>query len=328
MLSRHFVSGLGAAAMLTALSSQTPARAAEPESEATVHEAAKHFERGVALYGETDYRSALVEFKRAGALSPNAAVFYNIAETEYQLHDYASALKTFERYLLVAGPTENHRQEVEGNLKTLRSRIGRLTVATVPTGADIAVDDQPAGRTPLDQPLTVNPGHLKIVASISGRAAATRYVEVAAEDNAAVTIDLSETSTPVEEPVVRASISASTAPSTPEVATPPGHSVLRPAGWVVAGTAAAGAVVFGLLARREAKDLKDARDTFGVSPSRLQDLGDRTTSYAIIADALAATAVVVGLITFFSSSGSGSQPETNSSRIGIGPGSVRFQTAF
>jgi len=59
-----------------------------------VREAGKHFQRGVTLYNETDYRAALVEFRRAYDLAPNAAVLYNIGETEYQLRDYASALIT------------------------------------------------------------------------------------------------------------------------------------------------------------------------------------------------------------------------------------------
>ena len=327
MLGRQFVSGLGAAAMLCALSAQTPsAVAAEPESEATLHEASKHFERGVALYGETDYRSALVEFKRAGALSPNPAVFYNIAETEYQLHDYASAVKTFERYLVVAGPVEIHRQEVEANLKVLRSRVGRLSITTVPPDADITVDDQPAGRTPLDQPLDVNPGHLKIAASVRGRVVATRYVDVAAEDNAAVTLDLTGTEEPVAETALRKPATADIA-QTMEAPTPRRHFSLRPAGWVVAGTAAAGAIVFGLLALNEHNDLKTARNTYGVSKSHLQDLGDRTLTFGIVADALTATAIVVGLITFFSGTGYESGSET-SPRVGVGPGSVSFKTAF
>ena len=43
------------------------ARAADPN----LREADKHFQHGVSLYVEADYRAALVEFTRAYALAPN-----------------------------------------------------------------------------------------------------------------------------------------------------------------------------------------------------------------------------------------------------------------
>ena len=83
------------------------------------HEAGKHFQRAVALYGEADYRAALVEFRRAYALSPNAAVLYNVGEAEYQLQDYAGALQTFEHYLTESSPSDAHHAEVESNVNVL-----------------------------------------------------------------------------------------------------------------------------------------------------------------------------------------------------------------
>ena len=101
---------------------------------------------GVTLYGETDYRGALVEFKRAYELAPNAAVLYNIGETEFQLRDYAGALTTFERYLADAQPSDSHRTEVEANVRELKARVGRLTITTVPRGADVSIDDRALGK--------------------------------------------------------------------------------------------------------------------------------------------------------------------------------------
>jgi tetratricopeptide (TPR) repeat protein len=109
-----------------------------------------HFDRGVTLYGETDYPGALVEFKRAYALSPNSAVLYNIGEAQYQIQDYASALVTFTRYLVEVPPGGPHRGEVENNVEVLRTRVGHLTIVTVAPGADVSVDDRPAGKTPFD----------------------------------------------------------------------------------------------------------------------------------------------------------------------------------
>ena len=64
---------------------------AEDGALASQHDAAKHFERAVVLYGESDYQGALVEFKRAYAIAPNPTVLYNIGEAQFQLQDYAGA---------------------------------------------------------------------------------------------------------------------------------------------------------------------------------------------------------------------------------------------
>src|SRR5579864_8475531 len=141
---RAWVRTLGVAFVVSAaVAVDRPASAQDAES--ATRDAAKHFQRGVSLYGEADYRAALVEFRRAYALVPNAAVLYNVGETEYQLQDYAGALTTFKRYLAETSPTESHRSEVESNVDVLRSRVGRLSIQTVPSGADISVDDQPIG---------------------------------------------------------------------------------------------------------------------------------------------------------------------------------------
>src|SRR5205823_3457182 len=58
---------------------------ARAESETAAKEASRHFQRGVDLDNEGDYRGALVEFKKAYALLPRASVLYDIGQTEYQL---------------------------------------------------------------------------------------------------------------------------------------------------------------------------------------------------------------------------------------------------
>ena len=93
-------------------------------------EASKHFQRGVALYGEADYRAALVEFRKAYEIAPNATVLYNIGQTYYQLQNYAAALTTLERYLNEAGAQAAHRSEVETTLEILQSRVVRVSITS------------------------------------------------------------------------------------------------------------------------------------------------------------------------------------------------------
>ncbi len=324
---RRLTGMLFAAALATA--TVVVGEAAAQEAESPAREAGKHFQRAVALYGEADYRSALVEFKRAYALAPNTAVLYNVGEAEFQLQDYASALTTFRHFLAEAGPADGHRAEVENDVEVLRSRVGHVNVTTVPAGADIAVDDVPVGKTPLEDSVLVSIGHRKVVATMGGRQPVTRYVDVAADDNVAVTLPLgSEDGAATGRRPSR--------DAEPSDAPPPSHagSGLRIAGWVATGVFASGAVAFGILAEKAGSDLKDARNTYPTTAAALDHDASVATTYSILADSLAAAAIVVGGITLYStisSPSSANAPKHGSSggaRVMLGPTSARVEMAF
>jgi tetratricopeptide (TPR) repeat protein len=295
------------------------ARAAQ-DGENPIREAAKHFQRGVALYSEADYSAALVEFQRAYALAPNAAVLYNVGETEFQLRDYASALSTFERYLSEANAGDPHRTEVESNVRTLRARVGHLAIVTIPAGADVTIDDRPVGRTPIDRSLLVAVGHLKVTATVGGRSPITRYVDVAAEDNVSVTLELpaaggDSASGPVERL------------SQEQTASPRGSSTLRTVGWIATGMLAAGAIALEVMARKEANDLENARNAYPTTVDTLNHHAHLTTTYSIVADSLAAAAIVVGGLTLYTTLAS-SHADAGVTRVSVGLTSVRLEMTF
>jgi PEGA domain len=302
--------------------------AAAQDTEASGNDAGRHFRRGVDLYTEADYAGALVEFKRAYALAPSAAALYNVGEAQYQLQDYASALKTFRRFLTEFGPSESHHAEVERDVDVLRLRVGHVTITTVPNGAEVSVDDQPVGKTPLGEPVLVSVGRRKVIASIPGRPAVTRYLEVAAGDDLEVTLPIAA---PVEAPV------SAPPPGHAEPAGAPSHpwdaSRLKVVGWVATGTLAAGAAVFGVLALNEARELKDARNTFPGSSTTLNHDANLTTTYSVLADSLTAAAIVVGGLSLYwtlssSSSASHSRGSLPPPRVIFGLGSARLDMSF
>jgi hypothetical protein len=300
-----------------------PGAWAEEPASAT-HEAARHFDRAVALHREADYQGALVEFKRAYALAPNPTVLYNVGETQYQLQDYAGALATLARYLDEAPPGAAHRPEVEASLEVLRARVGHLTVVTVPPGADVSVDDVPAGRTPLAQGLLASVGRRKVTASVAGRPPVTRYVEVAADDSVTVTVELP----------AGGAASAPGAPSRDRAADGPAGSgttaTLRTVGWITTGMLAAGAIGTGALALKESADLKSARNTFPVPAESLQAYSDRARTYSILADSLGVAAVVAGgvmLLSTLGSMGEGPRPG-RTGRLRPGLASLDLEVTF
>jgi hypothetical protein len=322
---------VAAAALSLAMCSLVCATPAFAQDDPGGTEAGRHFRRGVDLYGEADYAGALVEFKRAYALAPSSAALYNVGEAEFQMQDYASALKTFRRFLSEFGPGEGHRAEVERSLDVLRTRVGHIAVTTVPAGADISVDDQPEGKTPLGESVLVSVGRRKVVASLSGRAPVTRYVEVAAGDELEVTLPFAA---PTEGAPTTGLAGPSSASSPAPPPSPPWDMTrVRTVGWIATGTLAAGAAVLGILAVTEAHDLKDARSQFPVTNATLNHDSNLTLTYSVLADSLTAAAIIVGGLSLYWTLGStgsasparGSAPTTS---LAIGPAAARLDVTF
>jgi hypothetical protein len=251
-------------------------------------EASKHFQRGVTLYGEADYRAALVEFRKAYEIAPNATVLYNIGQTYYQLQNYAAALTTLERYLSEAGSSASHRSEVEQTLDTLQSRVGKISITANISPCEISVDDEHTARTPLREPLLVSIGRRKVTAACEGRPAESKFVDIAAGDTAPVQFSFAEASTAI------------TSSRTPV------DSGGKPANWagrmwIATGVLGATALASGVYAFKLSRDLKSAREANPVLPenqaARAADLDQRSsdvTRYSLIADIVGVTALVAG----------------------------------
>jgi hypothetical protein len=261
-----------------------PAVRADPPVNSSVKEAGKHFQRGVALYNEADYRAALVEFRRAYEIAPNAAVLYNIGQAYYQLQDYAAALSALDRYLTESGETAPHRSEVEQTIETLQARVGKVAVTTNVADCEVTIDDELVGKTPFSEPILVSIGRRKVTAMRQGRPSETRFVDVAAGDTVKLTLALGDP------------IAMTPLPPRSTGATPEGNGLVT-AGWITTGVLGAGAITAGALAFLASSDLKDARDTFPVSHDDLTSKAARVSRLSAIADIAAIAAVVTGGLT-------------------------------
>jgi tetratricopeptide (TPR) repeat protein len=279
-------------------------------------EASKHFQRGVALYGEADYRAALVEFRKAYEIAPNATVLYNIGQTYYQLQNYAAALTTLERYLNEAGAQAAHRSEVETTLEILQSRVGRISVTSNVPGCEVTIDDEHVSRTPLREPVLVSIGHRKVSADCDGHPAETRYVDVAAGDIAPVQFTLSETTIPVD------------GTRQPDKVSKPANWAYRL--WVSTVVLGAGALITGGIAFKESRDLKSLRDQKPVEPedraARARDLDNKSklvSRLSLAADVLAAATLVTGGIALKLT-----LSKTTEVRVSLAPGGLQVAGTF
>jgi hypothetical protein len=277
----------------------TPAAA---PSESSVKEAGKHFTRGVSLFGEADYRAALVEFRRAYEIAPNAAVLYNLGQTYYQLQNYAAALAALERYLNESPATASHRHEVEQTIEILRSRVGRVEVKTNVGDAEITVDDELVGKTPLQQPLVVSIGRRKITAMRPGHTPDTRFIDVAAGENTKVDLTLPDADADAAAPHRRDWVTI---------------------GWITTGVLAVGALTSGTIAIIESHELSNTKGTVGDSSTRstLDRQASRVSTFSAIADIAGAAAIIAGGITLTLR---WSEKRTQEVHVAVTPNSVIF----
>jgi hypothetical protein len=301
-----------------------------PQSEAPTGEAGRHSRRGAELYGEANYAAALVEFKRAYALGPTAASLYNVGETQFQLQDFAGALKTFRRFLADFGPNESRRAAVARAVEQLRTHVGHLSVTTVPPGADVVIDDETVGKTPLPEPLLVSVGRRKVVASMPGRAAVTEYVDMAAEDHVSISLQLSGAAAKGPPPPKESPSWPAAAPPL-ETAGGNGATALRTAGWITAGSLAAGAITFGALALGSSQALANARNTFPAMSSVLNHDASRTATFSILADSFAAAALIAGAASLYwtlTPAVDHAAALSPQARVTLSPASARFEMTF
>lgn len=249
-------------------------------------EAGKRFSAGVALYNEADYRAALVEFKRAYDIAPSPTVLYNIGQTHYQLQNYAAAYVTLSRYLTESGAGAQHATEVNQTIQLLQARIGKIDISTDIAGAEITIDDDVVGKTPLSAPVLVSVGRRRITVTAPGKSPQSRIIDVAAGDTVRQEIVLQD---PVKPTPVQL-------PPTPVIKrqSDGGGSEIVVTAWVATGALAAGTITMGLLAWRASNRLEDLRGTYPVTREALANQADKVQLYSNIADGFGVATVVVG----------------------------------
>ncbi|HSY22991.1 MAG TPA: PEGA domain-containing protein [Polyangiaceae bacterium] len=318
-------------AMALALFAASPRYAVA--ASATSQEAARHFDQGVKLYEEGDWRGALVEFERAYATLPNYRVLYDIGQSRFQLQEYAGALDALQKYLAEGGseiPAER-REKVTATIEDLNMRVAHLHITANVEGAEVAVDDVAVGTTPLPEPITVSVGRRRISLTPQGRAPVVRFVDVAGQDTVEVPLN------------VEAAPEPKTLPATPAVAlatVPPVPASRRstvPA-WIGFGVGAAGAFVgtyFGIMAVDDKHDL-DRQCTNKVCPEGSQSLIDDSNRNALVSTigVVAGAAGVAFGITWLAyahsdpGSGERSASSRQALRLYIGPGSAGAAGSF
>jgi tetratricopeptide (TPR) repeat protein len=284
---------------------------ADPPANSLAKDAGLHFQRGVALFNEADYRAALVEFRRAYDIAPKTAVLYNIGQTYYQLQNYAAALIMLQRYVTESPASAPHASEVQQTIDILRTRVGSLAITTNVPGCEISVDDELVGKTPLTEPVLVSIGRRKVVVTHDGRSDEVRQVDVAAGDTVTLSIVLADPNGRVSAPV--------------PTAAPERGADWVTRGWIATGVLGAGWITTGILAYTASRDLQAARRKFPASASDLNSAATRVTRFSVAADVLGIATAITGGITLKLTL---SQTRTHEAHIALAPNGIQFAGSF
>ncbi|WP_437279376.1 PEGA domain-containing protein [Sorangium sp. So ce375] len=303
---------------------------AQPAGAGRTEEADARFRRGVELYNEVDYGAALTEFRRAYELAPAYQVLYNIAGTCFQLKDYACALRAFEKYLADGGAQipGGRRADVERDIAVLRSRVATVEISTSEPGVEISVDDVPAGKTPLPEPLLMSAGRRRIVAEAPGRPAVMRVVDVAGGDHVQLKIELPEARAPQ-------GTGRAPAPGAPVGRAPRQQRSVPVLPWLATGALAVGAATTGVLALGASGDLGAALDRYPGDARAIERARTKTAALALTADLLAGAAVLVGGVSLYLTvaggdpeRGDGERASSPSVGLKIAPASLQLAGSF
>ncbi len=252
-------------------------------------QAGQHFARGVELYKEDDYAGALVEFQRAYDVDPKYQVLYNIAESHYQLQDYASALSTFQRYLEEGGNriAPRRRKDVETSLETLTRRVATLTITSSEPGATVTIDDVGVGKTPVEG-LMVSAGRRRVTATLPDRPPATKIVDLVGGDRQALNLDIPRVPGPI---VIREP--AQTPAQQPPSIVPP---VVM---WSVTGALVVGAVITGIVALGASSDLEAELARFPGDADALASAKSSAFGLGLATDILLGTSVAAAAVSTY-----------------------------
>lgn len=155
----------------------------EPRVAWSADDAEAHIKRGLEMRRQRRDAEALAEFKIAHGLSASPRALAQIALAELALSRWLEA----ERDLLAAMDAkgdawiEERRQVLEESLRESQRHLGRLEVVTTAPGASMAVDGGESVPLPLDAPLRVQAGHVRVVVRAPGYASQTFELEVAGD---------------------------------------------------------------------------------------------------------------------------------------------------
>jgi len=147
--------------------------------------------RGVDAFRNGNYEEARLAFAECYQLMPKSDVLRNLSISELQSGHYVSAARHLTQLLAAPGDLpEKVREEATSRLAQAQAQIGQLAITVDIAGAEIRIDDQAIGNSPLEGNWYIEPGQHQVTVSKPGYPADERQVFALAGVSIPVTVGL------------------------------------------------------------------------------------------------------------------------------------------
>ena len=156
-----------------------PAAVAQPTGGDAKTRASALTRDGARAYQANDFASALLRFQEAYAVFPSPRLLFNLGQCYGRVGRYVEATESFKRFLATAGNAPaSARAEAERSLEQMRDKVAHLEVAANVAAAEVWIDGQSRGLTPLPRPVLVAVGAHQVLVQKAGAEPFQRRLEV------------------------------------------------------------------------------------------------------------------------------------------------------
>jgi hypothetical protein len=133
--------------------------------------------RGVDAFRAGNYEEARRAFAECYQLMPKSDVLRNLSISEIQSGHYVSAARHLKQLLAAPGDLpSNVREEANNRLAQAEAQIGQLDIGVDVSGAEITIDGNVVGRSPLESNWYIEPGQHEVTISKAGYPVESRQV--------------------------------------------------------------------------------------------------------------------------------------------------------
>jgi len=169
-----------------------PPAGPKPLAESLTDDAKAAYDSGRLLYGDGDYAGARVKFQAAYDTSQDPRLLWNMAACEKGMRHYAKVVELVRTYLASGSAviSADDRKDASELLNAIESFTVGLTLTVNEAGAEVSIDGEPVGTSPLPGPITVDIGTRQIMLTKPGFTPFSRTVPVGGSKDAALSVQL------------------------------------------------------------------------------------------------------------------------------------------
>ncbi|HEX8795237.1 MAG TPA: PEGA domain-containing protein, partial [Polyangiaceae bacterium] len=153
-------------------------------------DAKRDYDAGRLLFEDGDYPTALLKYRAAYDATHDVRLLWDVAVCQKNLRHYAKALATLARYAAEGGDvlSAQDKKDAADLTRALRPLTEAETIRVSETGAEVAVDGEAVGTSPLAAPVVLDIGTRRVRVSKEGYR--TWEEEVPVGGSAPTTVDV------------------------------------------------------------------------------------------------------------------------------------------